>query len=125
MKNNDKFEIVFYEDKNGKSDIYDFIENLRLKSLKSKDARIQYRQVSLYIELLANNGSILSSDIMKKLSGDIWELRPGHNRVLYFFYKDNKYVLLHHFIKKTQKTPKKEIDRAIKEMNDYIERMVK
>ena len=33
MKNNDKFEIVFYEDKNGKSDIYDFIENLRLKSL--------------------------------------------------------------------------------------------
>lgn len=125
MKNNDKFEIVFYEDKNGKSDIYDFIENLRLKSLKSKDARIQYRQVSLYIELLANNGSILSSDIMKKLSGDIWELRPGHNRVLYFFCKDNKYVLLHHFVKKTQKTPKKEIDRAIKEMNDYIERMVK
>lgn len=125
MNESKKFEIVFYEDKNGKSDIYDFIETLRLKSLKSKDARIQYRQIALYIELLSNNGSTLSSDIMKKLTVDIWELRPGHNRILYFFCKNNKYILLHHFVKKTQKTPKKEIDRAIKEMNDYIERMVK
>lgn len=125
MNNVRKFEIVFYEDKNGKSDIYDFLESLRYKSKTSKDARIQYRQLSLYIELLANNGSVLSSDIIKKLNDDIWELRPGKNRVLYFFVKDNKYVLLHHFAKKTQKIPKKEIDRAIREKYDYIERMGK
>ena len=87
--------------------------------------RIQFRQVTLYIELLAKNGSTLSEDIMKHIEDEIWELRPGKNRVLYFFYKNNKYILLHHFVKKTQKTPKREIEKAKREMKDYIEREVK
>ena len=47
-------------------------------------------------------------------------IKTWKDRVLYFFYKDNKYVLLHHFVKKTQKTPKKEILKAKQKMNDYI-----
>ena len=66
----------------------------------------------MYIELLAKNGSTLSEDIMKHIEDEIWELRPGKNRVLYFFYRKNKYILLHHFIKKTQKTPRREIEKA-------------
>ena len=121
---NDKieYEIELYEDSDGHSDIDDFLNNLATKALKSKDARIQFRQVSLYIELLAKNGSTLSEDIMKHIEDEIWELRPGKNRVLYFFYRKNKYILLHHFIKKTQKTPRREIEKAKKEMKDYIER---
>ena len=121
---NDKieYEIELYEDSDGHSDIDDFLNNLATKALKSKDARIQFRQVSLYIELLAKNGSTLSEDIMKHIEDEIWELRPGKNRVLYFFYRKNKYILLHHFIKKTQKTPRREIEKKKKEMKDYIER---
>ena len=121
---NDKieYEIEFYEDSDGHSDIEDFLNVLATKATKSKNARIQFRQISLYIELLAKNGSTLSEDIMKHLEEEIWELRPGKNRVLYFFYRNNKYVLLHHFVKKTQKTPKREIKKAKKEMKDYIER---
>ena len=74
----------------------------------------------MYIELLSKNGNNLPDDVIKHIEDEIWELRPGKNRVLYFFYKDNKYVLLHHFIKKTQKTPKREIERAKREMVDYI-----
>lgn len=55
---------------------------------------------------------------MKHIEDEIWELRPGKNRVLYFFYKNNKYILLHHFVKKTQKTPRREIEKAKKEMKD-------
>ncbi|MGN0948008.1 MAG: type II toxin-antitoxin system RelE/ParE family toxin [Megasphaera sp.] len=36
---------------------------------------------------------------------DIWELRPGNNRVFYFYYDESQYVLLHHFRKKSQETP--------------------
>lgn len=124
MMLNDKieYEIEFYEDSYGYSDIEDFLNDLATKAIKSKDARIQFRQVSLYIELLAKNGSTLSEDIMKHLEDEIWELRPGKNRVLYFFYRNNKYILLHHFVKKTQKTPRREIEKAKKEMKDYIER---
>lgn len=48
---NDKieYEIEFYEDSDGHSDIDDFLNDLATKALKSKDARIQFRQVSLYI----------------------------------------------------------------------------
>lgn len=54
---------------------------------------------------------------------ELWELRPGHNRVLFFYHKDNTYVLLHHFRKKTQKTPRREIDKAKAERDDWVRRM--
>lgn len=45
------FNIEFYE-KNGRSELWDFLEDLRSKSKKNKDLRIQYKQIMLYIELL-------------------------------------------------------------------------
>lgn len=120
IKSDKAFTIEFYFDENGKSDILDFLNDLQVKSLKNKNERIQFRQITLFIELLAKNGTNLPDNITKHIQDEIWELRPGKNRVLYFFHKDNKYVLLHHFVKKTNKTPKKEILRAIKEMNHYL-----
>ncbi len=114
------FTVEFYTQRNGKSDIWDFLETLRVKSKTSKDARIQYKQIVLYIQLLQENGTRLSDQISKHLDEDIWELRPGNNRVLYFYHKDSTFVLLHHFRKKTQKTPRRELDRAKSERNDYL-----
>ena len=39
-----------------------------------------------------------------------------------FYWKDNKFVMLHYYIKKTQKAPVKEIDRARKNLKDFLER---
>ncbi len=102
-----------------------FSKGFRLKSSTSKDARIQYQQLARYIWLLQENGTHLPQEITKHLKNDIWELRPGNNRVFYFFFKDDTYVLLHHFRKKSQKTPQREIDRAISEMHDYLPRKEK
>lgn len=41
---------------------------------------------------------------------------------MYFFYYNEKIILTNGFIKKTQKTPKKEIDLAKKYRKEYIER---
>ena len=80
-----KYTIEFYEKANGKSEIWDFLEKLRLKSKSSKDARIQYKQILLYIQLLPDNGTILSENITKHIDENIWELRPGNNRIFYFY----------------------------------------
>ena len=114
------FNVEFYETQDGKSQIWEFLEDLRIKAATSKDARIQHKQASLYIELLQQNGTHLNENITKHLEDGIWELRPGNNRVFYFFFQDNTFVLLHQFRKKTQKTPKREIEKAKRERDDYL-----
>ncbi len=116
------YDVIFYEKANGESEIWNFLEDLRMKSAKSKDARIQYKQAVLYIELLQQNGTLLPENITKHIDENIWELRPGTNRIFYFFCDENSFVLLHSFRKKTQKTPKREIEKAKAERNDYLSR---
>lgn len=114
--------VEFYENAKGESDVWDFLEELRIKAETNKDARIQYKQISFYIQLLQDNGTRLPDNITKHIDDGIWELRPGSNRVLYFFFKNNTFVLLHHFRKKTQKTPRPEIEKAKTERADFLSR---
>ncbi|MGL4867269.1 MAG: type II toxin-antitoxin system RelE/ParE family toxin [Cetobacterium sp.] len=44
------------------------------------------------------------------------------SRIFYFFFTKEKIVLTNGFIKKTQKTPKKEIEKAKEYKFDYIRR---
>lgn len=113
------FEVVFYEDKNGRFELYEQMIELVNKSNSNKDCRIQLKQITLYIDLLKQAGLNLPMKVAKHICDEIWELRPGNNRIMFFHYLNNKIVLLHMFRKQTQKTPIKEIERAINEMNDY------
>ena len=116
------YTVEFYETRDGLCPVWEFLEDLRIKSASNKDARIQHKQASLYIELLQQNGTRLNDNITKHLEDGIWELRPGNNRVFYFFYENNTFVLLHQFRKKSQKTPKREIEKAKSERIDYLSR---
>lgn len=116
------YKIIFYENREGKSEIWDFLEQLRITSSSSKDARIQFNQATLYIQLLQENGTRLPNNITKHIDEDIWELRPGGNRIFYFSFSHNTIVLLHSFRKKTQKTPRREIEKAKSERDDFISR---
>ena len=83
------YTVEFYETQDGECQVWDFLEGLRIKAATNKDARIQHKQASLYIELLQQNGTHLNENITKHLEDGIWELRPGNNRVFYFFYSIN------------------------------------
>ncbi len=63
-------------------------------------------------------------EFYEKINGEseVWELRPGNNRIFYFYFKDDIFVLLHHYRKKSQKTPSREIEKAKAERDDYISR---
>ena len=116
------YTVEFYETRDGQCPVWEFLENLRIKSASNKDARIQHKQAGLQIELLQQNGTRLNDNITKHIEDGIWELRPGNNRVFYFFYENNTFVLLHQFRKKSQKTPKREIEKAKSERIDYLSR---
>ena len=65
---------------------------------------------------------MVGEPIVKLLKMIFGNLRPLNNRIFFFYFKDNKFILLHYFIKKTNKTPKKEIEEAKNRMNDFIAR---
>ena len=116
------YNIIFYTNKKGYSEFEEQLEKLHKNIENSKIDRVQYERIILYITLLRQNGNKLHQNIAKHIKDDIWELRPDPNRILYFYYKDGTYVLLHMFRKKTQKTPKEEIVKAIKNCNEYKKR---
>lgn len=114
------YKIIFYTDKNGKSEIQDYIINLRKK--KNKDSKIKLNKITAYLNQLSKNGLIIGEPYIKHLEDEIWELRPLRDRILYANYDKNEYILLNHFVKKTQKTPRKEIEKAKRLLKDYKER---
>ncbi len=116
------FEIVFYRSKNGESKIEDMLDNLGNKAKKNKDARINREKILAYIHVLSEYGTRVGKPEVKHIDGEIWELRPLKNRIFFFYWKDNRIVLLHHFRKKSQKTPPKEIKKAKSNLKDFLER---
>jgi phage-related protein len=49
-------------------------------------------------------------------------LRPLRDRFFFFCRQGDMFILLHHFVKKTHKTPPKEIEQAKRNLKDFIER---
>ncbi len=114
------YKVKFYYSKKGKSEIVEYLDELQKKSEKNKNARILRNKILSYIHSLEIYETRIGKPILKHIDGDIWELRPLNNRIFFFYFKDDEFILLHHFIKKTQKTPKKEIEQAKSKMNDFI-----
>lgn len=114
------FKISYYQKPGGESPVRTFIENHRITPGKS--TRIQYRQIMHSIKMLEMSGTRIGEPYTKHLEDGIWELRPGSNRVLFFFFRNDTFVLLHVFRKESQKTPKSEILKAKTERADWISR---
>ena len=112
-----KYEIIIYEKFDGKSPLADFIRSLEPK-MKAR--------VLKEIELLSDKGIYLRETYSKVLKNGLFELRikvgTDLSRIIYFFFKNNKIILTNGFIKKQQKTPKSEIELAIKYKSDWEER---
>ncbi len=115
------FNIQYYS-KDNSCPIHDF-----MKSIPKKDLAKILREV----DLLQEFGYKLGMPHVKKMKGsdDIWELRikmaSNNYRIFYFTLKENTYLMLHAFLKKSNKTPTKELNKAINYKNEFLERSVK
>lgn len=83
-------------------------------------------KIAYDLSRLGKYGNALRMPISEHLKDGIFQLRTqlGNNisRVLYFFYNGQEIILTNGFIKKTQTTPPKEIEKAKKYRKDYLER---
>ena len=120
-----EFDAEFYRDKNGESVIKNFIDELLNTVETNKENRNRVKKILAYIDALERWGTRAGLPYVKHIDGDIWELRPLNDRVFFFYWKDKTFILLHHFLKKTKKTPKREIDQAKRNMKDHLERSEK
>lgn len=97
-----------------------YIDHRAKKELASFPREIQVR-IKALLKLLGELGS-LESPTVKKLQHGLFELRiqkSGSWRVL-FCYLEQGVVILTAFNKKTNKTPQKEITKAIRRMKEYL-----
>jgi phage-related protein len=115
------FKVIYYETDNGKCEIEEYINQLNSKT--DKDSRIKLTKIAEYIRRLQAYGISIGKPTLDKIEGtELWELRPLRDRILFAYWKDNMFVLLHHFVKKTKKTPKGEIEQAQRNLKDWKER---
>ena len=111
-----KFKAEFYEN-GGRIPAKEFLDSL------DKKMRIKF---VAEIKLLEEKGNQLREPYSKYLKDGIFELRAkvgtDISRVLYFFYYEGRIILTHGFVKKTQKTPSSEIEKAKQYRNDFIKK---
>jgi len=111
---NQKWEIVYYETFQGNFPVFEFIQSL--------DPKIKSKVIGV-MELLKELGILVGPPHSKKVTGTpLWELRilGGDNiRIFYVAVVNRRFLLLHAFLKKKQKTDKREIKTAINRLNDF------
>ena len=114
------YEIIFYEDKKGNSPVRDYTNELAVKN--DKESNTKFKRFERCFDKLEISGTRSGERFVKHIEGEIWELRPVPDRILFAAWIENSFVLLHHFRKDTQKTPRNEIEKAKRELKDYKER---
>ena len=114
------YEIEFYEDIHGKSEVYEYIQHLQNNF--NKENKQKLKKIYMYIDLLSQEGLKLTEPYIKKIDKEIWELRPLRDRILFSSWYNNEFILLSVFMKQTQKTPRREIEKARKLLEDYKKR---
>ena len=117
------YRVITYKDRNGRDEVADYIQELNAKMETSKDARIRYSKIIRYIDRLRTYGVAIGEPTLKHIQNTkLWELRPTDDRIFFAYWKDDVFILLSHFVKKTQKTPPREIARAQRNLDDFLER---
>lgn len=71
------------------------------------------------LENMARRGPPKNEEVCHKIRGDIWQIRKGQLRVLWFYDKGRVIVCTHGFIKKSRGTPKLQIDAAFRTLEQY------
>jgi len=107
--------IVFYQE-GERSPVEEFLRKL------DKKTRVRFRWS---IEQLRIRNVAARQPLVRHLEGKIWELREESRtniyRLLYFITSGRRIVILHAFQKKSERTPRREIEIAQRRMALYVE----
>lgn len=105
-----RLQVYFFKTANNKQPVRDW-----LKELPIEDRKIIGNDLKT-----AQFGWPIGMPLIRKLDADLWEVRSRlHNRIarVIFTVEGNTMVLLHGFIKKSQKTPQSDLQLAKQRLN--------
>ena len=107
------WKVEYYHTSRGSYPVKEFI------ALQGRKTQLKVQSA---IQILVQYGPFLTPPYMKKIEKNLYELRIKSQVAIRIFYspKLDKYVLLHAFKKKTQKTPDKELYIALDRMKEII-----
>lgn len=112
-----EFKIIFYKNSDGETPVEDFLNSLDTK-MKTK--------LLFSLRVVKETGHQARLPYSRELEDGIFEIRAKSgsdiSRVLYFFVVGREIILTNGFIKKTQKTPRNEIEKAKRYRDDYLSR---
>jgi len=105
-------DVVFYRTESGNEPVREWLKELSREAKRKIGEDIKTAQL----------GWPLGMPLIRKIQKDLWEVRTtlesGIARV--FFTVDGEYmILLHGFIKKSQKTPQHELKTALVRLGNY------
>ncbi len=107
----------FYLEDDDTSPVEEFLDGLDLKT------RARFRGS---MEQLRVRNVQAREPLVRHLEDDLWELREESrtniHRVIYFFFTGRRIVFLHGFQKKTEKTPRQEIEAARRRYQRFLAR---
>ena len=110
----DEWSIVFYTDARGNEPVREFLESLDRKTQARFDWSVKQLQV---------RNVQAREPLVRHLEGKLWELREESQtniyRLIYFFFTGRRIVFVHGFQKKTQKTPRREIEIAQQRLEEF------
>ncbi len=93
---------------------------LAIKELDTFSVEVRARFNDLF-EILGEKGK-LEMPFSKKINNKLFEIRikqKGQWRAIYAYISKKQIIILSAFAKKTQKTPKKELTKALKRLREY------
>ncbi|RKZ91465.1 MAG: type II toxin-antitoxin system RelE/ParE family toxin [Gammaproteobacteria bacterium] len=114
MKTEPLLTVTFFMTQSGNEPVHEWLraqERENKKSIGEEIKLIQFRWP-------------LGMPLVRKMETDLWEARSNlnHGNIsrVFFTISGSQMILLHGFIKKAQKTPKKEIDLARRRKNEWF-----
>ncbi len=108
--------LEYYETTSGRCPVREYLDSLRVR---------EFAAVRKDLDLLEMYGIQLGAPAVKHLEGKVWELRTrgqAEHRVLYVAVSGQRLIMLHAFMKKTQRTPRREIETAQRRLADCEQR---
>jgi phage-related protein len=111
-----RWKIEFYQSPNGNPVVYDWFLN--------QETQVKARLAQIF-DLLQDKGTLVGMPYVRPIvNTKLYEIRVERStniyRIFYFAYTGQRFILLHGFQKKTQKTPKKEIELAEKRRKEFL-----
>lgn len=113
----DHYRIEFYCDEKGKSQSKDYVQE-----------KLQEDDVWKFVQLLmmmGDLGQIRNKEKFRNEGDKIYAFKPQPHRFLCFFFEGRKIIITNAFMKKQQKLPSGEKEKALKCMQDYYDRVKK